>query len=232
MKLRRVVARNLRRMRRERGLSQEELADRAHLNRNYVGMIERAENAPTVDALEQLSTALNVTLFRSSEAIRSGPIARHHRIARSLTRPLTASWVERNAPSRGTRDLHAPSVRHRLTEPFELHLVAAAFRCPAYPMLTQSTRQPLSQTLNHCNYGAPDTIRTCDLCLRSAFPRLRYSAKSFAITRHPIEQAHFIRISRRSQCADIRRDFHPAASATLPRKRAPNSRRDRKKCPN
>jgi transcriptional regulator with XRE-family HTH domain len=68
MKLRRVVARNLRRMRRERGLSQEELADRAHLNRNYVGMIEREENAPTVDALEQLSTALNVdpvSFFRS-----------------------------------------------------------------------------------------------------------------------------------------------------------------------
>ena len=60
MKLRRVVARNLRRIRRERGLSQEELADRASLNRNYVGMIEREENAPTVDALEQLSDALSV----------------------------------------------------------------------------------------------------------------------------------------------------------------------------
>ena len=60
MKLRRVVAQNLRRIRRERGLSQEELADLAGLNRNYVGMIEREENAPTVDALEQLSEALNV----------------------------------------------------------------------------------------------------------------------------------------------------------------------------
>ena len=58
VRLRRVVARNLRRIRRERGLSQEELADRASLNRNYVGMIEREENAPTVDALEQLSDAL------------------------------------------------------------------------------------------------------------------------------------------------------------------------------
>lgn len=60
MKLRRMVAQNLRRIRRERGLSQEELADLAGLNRNYVGMIEREENAPTVDALEQLSEALNV----------------------------------------------------------------------------------------------------------------------------------------------------------------------------
>jgi transcriptional regulator with XRE-family HTH domain len=60
MKLRRTVARNLRRLRQKRGLSQEELADRAGLNRNYVGMIEREENAPTVDALEQLAKALDV----------------------------------------------------------------------------------------------------------------------------------------------------------------------------
>lgn len=60
MKLRRVVARNLRRIRQKAGLSQEELADRAELNRNYVGMIEREENSPTVDALEQLSEALNI----------------------------------------------------------------------------------------------------------------------------------------------------------------------------
>jgi len=60
MKLRRTVARNLRRLRQKRGLSQEELADRAGLNRNYVGMIEREENAPTVDALEQIAKALDI----------------------------------------------------------------------------------------------------------------------------------------------------------------------------
>jgi transcriptional regulator with XRE-family HTH domain len=57
MKLRRLVAKNLRRLRQNAGLSQEELADRAALNRNYIGMIEREENAPTVDALEQISEA-------------------------------------------------------------------------------------------------------------------------------------------------------------------------------
>ena len=60
MSLREILARNLRRLRAERGLSQEELARRAGVNRNYVGMIEREENAATVDTMEQLAAALNV----------------------------------------------------------------------------------------------------------------------------------------------------------------------------
>ena len=60
MSLRGILARNLRRLRAERGLSQEELAHRAGLNRNYVGMIEREENAATVDTMEQLAAALGV----------------------------------------------------------------------------------------------------------------------------------------------------------------------------
>jgi transcriptional regulator with XRE-family HTH domain len=60
MELRRIVAQNLRRLRQDRGLTQEELADLAGLNRNFVGMIEREENAPTVDTLEVLAKALDV----------------------------------------------------------------------------------------------------------------------------------------------------------------------------
>jgi len=61
------VARNLKRLRREKGMSQEELADRAEINRNYVGMVERSENAATVDLLEKLAEALGakpVDFFR------------------------------------------------------------------------------------------------------------------------------------------------------------------------
>lgn len=60
MTLREVLARNLRRMRNASGLSQEELADRAAINRNYVGMLERAEHAATVDMLEKLAVVLAV----------------------------------------------------------------------------------------------------------------------------------------------------------------------------
>jgi transcriptional regulator with XRE-family HTH domain len=67
MTLRRIVARNLKRLRQERGLTQEELADLAGLNRNYVGMIERQENAATVDTLEELAKALQVEPVRLLE---------------------------------------------------------------------------------------------------------------------------------------------------------------------
>jgi transcriptional regulator with XRE-family HTH domain len=55
-----VVARNVRRIRMERGLSQEELADLVGISRNYVGMIERRENSPTVVMIERLAKALKV----------------------------------------------------------------------------------------------------------------------------------------------------------------------------
>ncbi len=60
MTLREVVARNLRRLRNARGLSQEELADRADVNRNYVGMLEREEHAATVDMIEKLAGVMGV----------------------------------------------------------------------------------------------------------------------------------------------------------------------------
>jgi transcriptional regulator with XRE-family HTH domain len=60
MKLRQVVARNLRVMRKQKGLSQEELAYQAGVNRNYVGQIEREEKSPTVDMVEKLASALGV----------------------------------------------------------------------------------------------------------------------------------------------------------------------------
>lgn len=60
MRLRETVARNLRRLRHAKGLSQEELADRAEINRNYVGMLEREQHAATIDMLEKLAIVLDI----------------------------------------------------------------------------------------------------------------------------------------------------------------------------
>ena len=67
MRLREIVATNLRRLRLVRNLSQEELADRAGINRNYVGMLEREQHAATIDMLEKLAAVLDadpVEFFR------------------------------------------------------------------------------------------------------------------------------------------------------------------------
>ncbi len=67
MSLREIVATNLRRLRHAKGLSQEELADRAGINRNYVGMLEREQHSATVDMLEKLAEVLEadpVEFFR------------------------------------------------------------------------------------------------------------------------------------------------------------------------
>jgi transcriptional regulator with XRE-family HTH domain len=67
MSLREIVATNLRRLRHAKGMSQEELADRADINRNYVGMLEREQHSATVDMLEKLAEVLEadpVEFFR------------------------------------------------------------------------------------------------------------------------------------------------------------------------
>lgn len=55
------MARNLRVLRKQKGLSQEELAFQAGINRNYVGQIEREEKSPTIDVVEKLCGSLGVT---------------------------------------------------------------------------------------------------------------------------------------------------------------------------
>jgi transcriptional regulator with XRE-family HTH domain len=60
MSLRETVAMNLQKLRRAKGMSQEELAARADINRNYVGMLERNEHAPTIEMLEKLALAMDV----------------------------------------------------------------------------------------------------------------------------------------------------------------------------
>lgn len=57
-----AFASEVRRSRTNLGLSQEELANRASLHRNYIGMIERAERAPTLLAIKGIARGLRLTL--------------------------------------------------------------------------------------------------------------------------------------------------------------------------
>ncbi len=55
-----VFAGNVRRLRTERGLSQEALAEAAGVHRTYVGMIERGEKNVTIYNIERIARALEV----------------------------------------------------------------------------------------------------------------------------------------------------------------------------
>jgi len=46
------------------GLSQEELASQANVHRTYIGMIERAEKNITLENIEKICKALNLTLSK------------------------------------------------------------------------------------------------------------------------------------------------------------------------
>jgi transcriptional regulator with XRE-family HTH domain len=63
MNARELVAWNVRRLRVNRGISQEALAADANVDRAYMSRIERALGNPTIGILEQIATVLDAELI-------------------------------------------------------------------------------------------------------------------------------------------------------------------------
>jgi ribosome-binding protein aMBF1 (putative translation factor) len=62
LELRRILSHNIRTLRRQKGLSQEELSHLCGLHRTYIGSIERAERNATLSTLDTLASTLNVSV--------------------------------------------------------------------------------------------------------------------------------------------------------------------------
>jgi transcriptional regulator with XRE-family HTH domain len=68
--IRKRLGSNLKRLRLEKGWSQEDFADRAGIHRTYVSDIERAARNPTITIVEKLAKPLwvSASIFLSSRA--------------------------------------------------------------------------------------------------------------------------------------------------------------------
>lgn len=55
-----VFARNLRRLRAERGWTQQELADKAEMDRTYLSALERGAYSATIDMVAKIAGAFGV----------------------------------------------------------------------------------------------------------------------------------------------------------------------------
>ena len=60
MNLRERVGLNIQELRRIRGISQEDLAHRAGINRGYMGKLENAKYAASLDKIEAIAEALKI----------------------------------------------------------------------------------------------------------------------------------------------------------------------------
>jgi transcriptional regulator with XRE-family HTH domain len=62
MDVRERVGLNLQRLRREKGLSQEELADLASIHQTYLSGVERGKRNPTITVLQRIAGALGADI--------------------------------------------------------------------------------------------------------------------------------------------------------------------------
>ena len=70
MDIREVLARNLRHHRHAAGLSQEELAHRADIDRTYISALERCVYAAGIDVVDRLARALGL---EAADLLQRGP---------------------------------------------------------------------------------------------------------------------------------------------------------------
>jgi len=73
----RVVGRNVKRLRLERGLTQEEVAHRVGIVNSYFGEIERGRRHPTLAVLGRIADALDVQLEQLLQRDGSNPTNKH-----------------------------------------------------------------------------------------------------------------------------------------------------------
>ena len=61
-KLPKTLGRKIQRIRKKNNITQEELADKIHVSRAYVGYIEQGRNTPSLEVLEKIARVLKTRM--------------------------------------------------------------------------------------------------------------------------------------------------------------------------
>jgi transcriptional regulator with XRE-family HTH domain len=72
MDMRKLVGRNVRRIRQKKGLTQEQLAEISGFSQQYISGLEQGQRNPTVVTLYELASALGVSHIELVRPFRSG----------------------------------------------------------------------------------------------------------------------------------------------------------------
>jgi transcriptional regulator with XRE-family HTH domain len=62
-KIREILAQNMKQHRQKIGITQPELAERANISTNFIGMIEQKRKFPAPEMLDRIATALEIETF-------------------------------------------------------------------------------------------------------------------------------------------------------------------------
>ncbi len=73
-----LVGQRIRQRRKERGLSLRELAELVDLTASFLSLVERGHNAPSLDSLRRIATALDVPMFYFTQSNSPNPVVRRN----------------------------------------------------------------------------------------------------------------------------------------------------------
>ena len=90
-KIREILAQNMKAHRQKLGITQPELAERANISTNFIGMIEQKRKFPAPEMLERIATALKIEtpeLFATSTSPQTELKILHKEILADLDRAI------------------------------------------------------------------------------------------------------------------------------------------------
>ncbi|ANB56834.1 helix-turn-helix family protein [Anoxybacillus sp. B7M1] len=80
-----IIGERIRKFRKEKGLSQEELAHMANLHTTYIGQLERGEKNATLGSIEKVANALDISLEELFRSIHSHSDSQVYTLSQIIT---------------------------------------------------------------------------------------------------------------------------------------------------